>query len=255
MNKSKKIIIAFIAVLTAIALFLIGVMSFFIAGSDKFADTIDKRKDAFKTVVFEKEYNINDFKKLKIDVGCADVIFKSSENENVSVTVFGAKDNKFSGEIKNDTLELNEIYGRATLNWKSLKKALKFNGLHIVVKIPQTFNCPVDIDANVGDIEFQTEYNSSLSVQISSGDFEAVSLKGKFDISTDTGDISIKNAKPFENSSLKTDTGDIEVDNISNTKIISEADTGDEDINGSDDNSSVTLNVSTDTGDIEINDN
>ena len=85
------------------------------------------------------------------------------------------------------------------------------------------------------------------------GDFEAISLGGKFDISTNTGDISIKNAKPYENSSLKTDTGDIEVDNVLNTKIISEADTGNEDVNGSDDSSGVTLTVTTDTGDIEVN--
>lgn len=87
------------------------------------------------------------------------------------------------------------------------------------------------------------------------GDFEAISLGGKFDISTNIGDISIKNAKPYENSSLKTDTGDIEVDNVLNTKIISEADTGNEDVNGSDDSSGVKLTVTTDTGDIEVNDN
>lgn len=46
---------------------------------------------------------------------------------------------------------------------------------------------------------------------------------------------------------MKTDTGDIEVDNVLNTRIISEADTGDEDVNGSDDSSGVTLTVTTDT--------
>ena len=195
MNKSKKVIIALIAVLTAVALFLLGAMSLFIAGGDKLEDMLDKREDDLKTVVFQKEYSINDFQKMKIDCGCADVTFKPSQNGNVSITVFGAKDNKFSGEIKDETLELNEIYGKA------------------------------------------------------------ISLGGKFDISTNTGDISIKNAKPFENSSLKTDTGDIEVDNVLNTKIISEADTGNEDVNGSDDSSGVTLTVTTDTGDIEVNDN
>ena len=119
----------------------------------------------------------------------------------------------------------------------------------------QGFNYPVDINVDYGDIDFETEYNSLLNVQMSTGDFEAISLGGKFDISTDTGDISIKNAKPYENSSLKTDTGDIEIDNISNTRIISEADTGDEDVNGSDNSSDITLTVTTDTGDIEVNDN
>ena len=189
---------------------------------------------------------------MKIDCGCADVTFKPSQNGNVGVTVFGANDNKFSGEIKNKTLELNEIYGKATFRWA---KAIKFKGLHIVVKIPQGFDFPVDINVDYGDIDFETEYNSLLNVQMSTGDFEAISLGGKFDISTNIGDISIKNAKPYENSSLKTDTGDIEVDNVLNTKIISEADTGNEDVNGSDDSSVVTLTVTTDTGDIEVNDN
>lgn len=252
MNKSKKIIIALIAVLTAVALFLLGVMSLFIAGGDKLEDMLDKREDDLKTVVFQKEYSINDFQNMKIDCGCADVTFKPSQNGNVSVTVFGANDNKFSGEIKDKTLELNEIYGKATFRWA---RAIKFKGLHIVVKIPQGFDFPVDINVDYGDIDFETEYNSLLNVQMGTGDFEAISLGGKFDISTNIGDISIKNAKPYENSSLKTDTGDIEVDNVLNTKIISEADTGNEDVNGSDDSSGVTLTVTTDTGDIEVNDN
>ena len=199
MNKSKKVIIALIAVLTAVALFLLGAMSLFIAGGDKLEDMLDKREDDLKTVVFQKEYSINDFQKMKIDCGCADVTFKPSQNGNVSITVFGAKDNKFSGEIKDETLELNEIYGKATFRWA---RAIKFKGLHIVVKIPQGFDFPVDINVDYGDIDFETEYNSLLNVQIRTGDFEAISLGGKFDISTNTGDISIKNAKPFENSSL-----------------------------------------------------
>ena len=68
---------------------------------------------------------------MKIDCGCADVTFKPSQNGNVGVTVFGANDNKFSGEIKNKTLELNEIYGKATFRWA---RAIKFKGLHIVLK-------------------------------------------------------------------------------------------------------------------------
>ena len=149
MNKSKKIIIALIAVLTAVALFLLGVMSLFIAGGDKLEDMLDEREDDLKTVVFQKEYSINDFQNMKIDCGCADVTFKPSQNGNVGVTVFGANDNKFSGEIKNETLELNEIYGKATFRWA---RAIKFKGLHIVVKIPQGFDFPVDINVDYGDI-------------------------------------------------------------------------------------------------------
>ena len=126
MNKSKKFIIALIAVLTAVALFLLGVMSLFIAGGDKLEDMLDKREDDLKTVVFQKEYSINDFQNMKIDCGCADVTFKPSQNGNVGVTVFGANDNKFSGEIKNETLELNEIYGKATFRWARAILLLKF---------------------------------------------------------------------------------------------------------------------------------
>ena len=131
MNKSKKIIIALIAVLTAVALFLLGVMSLFIVGGDKLEDMLDKREDDLKTVVFQKEYSINDFQNMKIDCGCADVTFKPSQNGNVAVTVFGANDNKFSGEIKDKTLELNEIYGKATFRWA---RAIKFKGFILLLK-------------------------------------------------------------------------------------------------------------------------
>lgn len=40
-------------------------MSLFIVGGDKLEDMLDKREDDLKTVVFQKEYNINDFQNVK----------------------------------------------------------------------------------------------------------------------------------------------------------------------------------------------
>ena len=54
MNKSKKIIIALIAVLTAVALFLLGVMSLFIAGGDKLEDMLDEKGRRFKNSSFSE---------------------------------------------------------------------------------------------------------------------------------------------------------------------------------------------------------
>lgn len=108
MNKSKKFIIALIAVLTAVALFLLGVMSLFIVGGDKLEDMLDEREDDLKTVVFQKEYSINDFQNMKIDCGCADVTFKPSQNGNVGVTVFGANDNKFWEKLRIKRLSLTK---------------------------------------------------------------------------------------------------------------------------------------------------
>lgn len=65
MKKTKKVIIALIAVLTALALFLVGVMSFVII--DK-KDLFDRFKDEnkYKTVIFEQEYNTEDIKNSRI---------------------------------------------------------------------------------------------------------------------------------------------------------------------------------------------
>ena len=65
-------------------------MSLFIAGGDKIEDMLDKREDDLKTVVFQKEYNINDFQNMKIDCGCADVTFKPSQTE-MSALLFSAQ--------------------------------------------------------------------------------------------------------------------------------------------------------------------
>ena len=250
MKKTKKVIIALIAVLTALALFLVGVMSFVII--DK-KDLFDRFKDEnkYKTVIFEQEYNTEDIKNIKVDVNCADITFKSAEDEFVKVTVYGLNENKFSGEVKNGILSLEEIRGRVTFDFPSFS----FRGLKIIVSLPAGFNSPVDIDSNIGDVDFQTECNFNLNVNLTTGDFEAYSLAGRFDISSDTGDVDIKNAKPSENSSITVTTGDIEIENVSNTKIRYDSSVGDEEVYGSDENSNVTLTVKTDTGDIEENDN
>ena len=140
------------------------------------------------------------------------------------MTVYGLNENKFCGEVKNGILSLEEIRGRVTFDFPSFS----FRGLKIIVSLPAGFNSPVDIDSNIGDVDFQTECNSNLNVNLSTGDFEAYSLAGRFDISSDTGDVDIKNAKPSENSSITVTTGDIEIENVSNTKIRYDSSVGDE---------------------------
>ena len=71
-------------------IFLLGVMSLFIVGGDKLEDMLDKREDDLKTVVFQKEYSINDFQNMKIDCGCADVTFSRAKME-MSPLLFSAQ--------------------------------------------------------------------------------------------------------------------------------------------------------------------
>lgn len=254
MNKSKKTIIALISVLTALALFLVGVMSFVIAGKGKVFNIADKNVSKTKTVVFNENYNLADFNSLKLDVSVADVTFKQNDTaDTVTVTVYGKKDNKFNGEIKDKTLLLDEAYGRVTVDLKSIFNNFGINALKIVVTVPQNFNYPIDISSSVGDINFQIPFASRLNVDLDTGDFNAQNLGGKFDISTDTGDIYINNASPSENSSAETDTGDITIENISSINVEYETDMGDTAIYNNDKNSTITLSLSTDTGDINVN--
>ncbi len=257
MNKSKKVIIALISVLTALALFLIGVMSFVIAGGSRIFDKIDKsnnnKYELTQNVIFEQSYPLTDFNSLKIDTSWADISFEQSDNNEVKVVAYAKKGNIIEAKIKDRELKINETRGRITLDKKSLFKGLNFSSIRLVVFVPQGFNYPIDIDSDVGDINFNAPCSSNLKVNISTGDIKAKSLIGKFDISTDMGDIAIKNAEPSSNSSVETDTGDIKINNAKGVKIEYETDMGDTDVIGSDEQSSVTLSLSTDTGDINVN--
>lgn len=254
MNKSKKAIIALISILTALALFLVGMMSFVIAGKGKIFNSTGNNISKTKTVIFNKNYDLADFNSLKLDVSVADISFKQNDTaDTVTVTVYGKKDNKFKGEIKDKILLLDETYGRVTVDLKSLFNNFGINALKIVVTVPQNFNYPIDISSSVGDINFQIPFTSKLDVELDTGNFNAQNLSGKFDISTDTGDIYINNASPCENSSAETDTGDITIENMSNINVEYETDMGDAAVYNNDKNSTTTLSLSTDTGDINVN--
>lgn len=254
MNKSKKAIIALISVLTALALFLVGMMSFVIAGKEKIFNSTGNNTSKTKTVIFNKNYDLADFNSLKLDVSVADISFEQNDTaDTVTVTVYGKKDNKFKGEIKDKILLLDETYGRVTVDLKSLFNNFGINALKIVVTVPQNFNYPIDISSSVGNINFQIPFASTLDVELDTGNFNAQNLSGKFDISTDTGDIYINNASPIENSSAETDTGDITIENMSNINVEYETDMGDAAVYNNDKNSATTLSLSTDTGDINVN--
>lgn len=253
-NKSKKVIIALISVLTAIAIFLVGSMSLIIATDGKIFNKLKSINDEKSTVIFEQSYSLSDFNSLKLDASVADLTFNRSDDNNVKITVCGNKNDKFSAEIKNKTLLLDETYGKVTFNWNFHAKGADFYGIKINIALPKNFNYPITADIETGDVNFKTPYASKLNVDINTGDFNAVALGGKFDICIDTGDVTINTAYPAADSSIQTDMGDVDIDSVSNTNIIGEADTGDEDINGSDKGANVTLKITTDTGDIEVND-
>lgn len=259
MNKSKKSIIVLISVLTALALFLVGVMSFVIAGGDKIFKSVDKsyknRHYTSGNVIFDKSYALTDFDSLSIDTSWADITFEQNDNANeVRVVAYAKKDNVIKGNISDRELKIDETRGRITLDKKSIFKGLHFESIRLVVFLPQNFNCPIDVDSDVGDIKFNTPYASKLDVDLSTGDINAYNLGGKFDINTDTGDVEIKYAHPTSDSSVETDTGDITIGSIKNTNIEYETDMGDTYVNSNDENSDVTLSLSTDTGDISVND-
>lgn len=253
MNKSKKIIIAMISVLTAVALFLIGAMSVVIATDGKIFDKLNIKYKEPQTVIFEQSYDLKEFNSLILDTSVADVTFKKSNDANLKVTAYGRKDNKFSSKIKNKVLMLDETYGTVTLspNWHG--KGINLHGIKIVIALPENFNYPINADIDTGDMDFQIPYASKLKAQLDTGDFQAVELGGKFDVSTDTGDVSIKNAHPATDSKIEVDLGDITIDSVENANIEYETDLGDTNIKKNNKNSNVTLSLCADTGDINVN--
>ena len=207
-------------------------------------------------LVFDKEYD-GDYKGINVDTKAADIKFLSSDNEKVTVKIYGKEDAVNVSE-NNDELDIKYLLEE---NNKSL---FGFNtkSSRIEVYVPEQYAGKFNVKTNAGDISAVSFKNASMSVTSSAGDIKVNNIN-ELDANTKAGDFKIGTANELK---IKSSAGDIKVSKVTNAdidakfgdikissvdgkvKIIGQA--GDVDINNLNlkEDSSITLK----TGDVKI---
>lgn len=252
--KNKRHIITIIVLLIIIAIILTGFMGYII-----FAESKGINKEFFKSeereIIYDQSFDANSITDLSIDSVSSDIIIRESNDGNIRVTAIGGKTENFS--VNTDNGEM--IVESTSKSSNSVFHFLTFEIMNafpdIVIYLPSEFASPISISSDTGDIDIKCDLNSNLTVDSSTGDFEAGYLSGSFNITADTGDIDIREVEVLKNSTITADTGDITIEKTNDINIISHTSLGDNDIGKSNPSSPISLTVETDVGDIEINDN
>ena len=220
MTNIKKVLIALVAISLVILVLL-----FLQDGSKKLEDRSYKE--------------INN---IVINGDVADITFHKSEDEKVRVVVTGSK---------KDIVELIEGTKSLIINQTSKNSFCIFRcSKEIEVYLPDNF-LSVNINSNVGDISSDNLTINNVLIKNSVGDISLYKTN-IVDITSDVGDVFIKEIKGTGDSKIISNVGDIEIDKIINLNLDVKSDIGDKVIPVIKDKQEYTLKIETNVGDIDI---
>lgn len=182
-----------------------------------------------------------EIEKLTINSEIADINFYKSEDNNTRVVIYG---------LVNDKVELVEGSKELSIekHGKSGNCLINCNN-KIEIYLPNDLNSLI-VNTDVGNINTKKINISSLTVKSDVGNV-VVGNTNLVNISTNVGNVSIKEINATGNSIIKTDVGNIKIDKINNLKIEANTDIGSNDIVNSD--GEFTLKLETNVGSIKVN--
>lgn len=250
MKTNRGLIITVIALLSIIVLLLAGILGFAITSGGRHF-SFDNRKN-HNTVVYDESYNTNNVSDIIINSDYGDITIKQSNDDKIRIVARGGKTENINVSTDDNKLKLN------ISNSDKITKIPFYNDMNISsdidIYLPDNVPNHLEIHSNLGDVDIDTRINTNLEIHSDCGDISAVELCGSFDIHTDLGDIDIKRINISKNSSAATNLGDIDISHTNAVNIDYSTSLGTSDIKNNNTDSNITLEVSTDLGDIEIND-
>lgn len=177
MNKNAKIII-----LSFLAIALIAIMTVLIEYKGKYTlDIFDYKNE----LIYEKEYNNIDVNSFDISSDLSDVVIKKSNEEVITVKVYGDKEDEVTTNIKDNNLYI--------INDNSTNICLFFcifnSKIEIMVPKSEYNNLKVKIAS--GDIDVEDIVFNNVIASSKSGDIKLNKVT-KADISLTSGDIDFK---------------------------------------------------------------
>lgn len=227
----------------------------------------------------DEEYD-NTFDKININTTAGDIKIISTDLEDIKLVIFNKKE-RTKVTIDNNILDIDVKSKKCNffcINPKIAKvelyipsnydKDIKITTQYGDINIEKFENANFDIKSNYGDIKIDKINKATLNldygdVKINTinyltaednyGDIKVDKINNYLDINCDYGDIKLDTVNLTENSTINADYGDVEIKNIKDVYIDSKTSLGDNDVNGSDRTSDITLTIKVDYGDIEVN--
>lgn len=255
MNKMIKILL--IIILLFIIISLTSVMVFFI--KNDFRDFNMELIDSY-------EADVDEIEKFYLDLNSTDIEIKESKNDNILVEYYSNTDNDVKIESKDNTIVIEE-----SKNDKKIKRIFFNNRKKVILFVPETYvgeyelktksgdikseidlsNNKVNISSNSGDVSLKTANNIDIST--TSGDIEIHQINKGVKINSTSGDIDIDILNIEENSNITSTSGDVNIrKNQSNCYIETNTEHGDVEVNKNDRKSDIVLKIKTTSGDINV---
>ena len=279
---NKTIVIILIVILAVISLTLTAGLIFLLNNNSgiSFVFSTDKNLELVDT--FDEKYD--DIKNIYLDLKSSDVEIKENFNDNIKIEIYSNNENipriqKEDSVIKvlEDEMKKQHIglanYKTKVVFYVPNKYVGEFNIVltsgDIVVEKDisnNKFICnstsgdmdfnnigDCDISTTSGDITIKTA-TKDLKASTTSGDIDIEKVNKKIIANTTSGDIDIDELNIKENSEIEVKNGDIEIkNNICNCYIDANTTNGDTKINNSDRKSDIELKIKTVNGDILVN--
>lgn len=229
-----------------------------------------------------------DFKSICIDMTSADVVFKKAADNKCSVEFYETDRIKHTAAVNNGTLFIGENDKR---NWYDYFIPSMFKSAKATVYLPSNEYASLTIDCTTGSTEIpegfafteisinkttgKTKINGvkadKLAVDVTTGDvsLSSVKVKGDINIKSTTGDVDLADTVAGGKLTINTTTGDVKLNRCDAGEIAIKLTTGDVegtlltnkvfsvdtttgDIDVPDSSGSNKCNISTTTGDVEI---
>lgn len=261
MNKNE--IILKITILSVIAICL---TLFMIDGmNERVGFDFMSREKISGNPIYTKEYEKEEVKYIDINNISADVFIYQSKDNRIKVEIYGRKKDfdKYEVGVTEETLKIKQgKMNNFCIGFCSLDQ-------RIVLYLPDTYIKDMKIYSVSGDIITKKELAANLDLQTVSGDIEIESAKlvkakttsgdidirkvGDVSLEAISGDISIRELALTKKATIHTVSGDVDIEKTNDIYVTTKTVSGDVKIGNNNRYADIELNVTTTSGDIDIN--
>ncbi len=275
--KNKGLIIFLIILLAILALAITGVMFWLLSGRANFGFFHIGSSSVSENLVYDKQFEVA-FPEINIDSDAGDIYIKQSNNDEVSVKIYG----------ETEQLDIND---EGNLNIKYIaKKCIGFcfniKKSQIEITLPKDYEGKIDLENKFGDTKIDEFLNANATithdygditldginkgkvvnkcgdinigtiadaeVENNYGDIEIKKVLSHLKVDADCGDIEIKDLKIDQDSDINNSMGDISVGSTNEILIEAETSLGEVNIRNNNYKSDIVLKIDNSCGDISV---
>ncbi|MBR1413083.1 MAG: DUF4097 family beta strand repeat protein [Bacilli bacterium] len=260
--KSRGLTIFLIVLLFIIAVGLSGGLAFLLIKGNNFNFSFNIGNSKME-VVDSLKVNYTDVAKIILNLSSTDIEIKESTDEMILIEYQSNQDNNGKIEYKDNIIIIDEE--KANLSCVGFCNSNR----KIVLYIPEYYDNEYDLTTTSGDILSNIDFNkatissnsgdislkevNNIKINTTSGDIKLTNINNAVNITTISGDILIDKMMIKDNSSIKTTSGDVIIsDNQSVCYIETKTTSGDVSINNNNRKSDIVLDIKTTSGDISV---